>query len=747
MPTALTPKNIAGLLGLRSRDWDSGYMPEFSPAAVQNQALAPYFAQDQSGNWSFDDARYLQSNPAGNFLRSPLDFGKLTVAGSGHYGNEVAPPAGPIVDYLNERYGQQLTDYYNQQANDYQVGGGVLNNLIRYGTPQAPSGVFAVGGDSTFAYTPDALSGSIYRAMPGALQHGFDAVGASNDPYVKAYMDWFSPAYDNFWDTTYAIEDANNKAHTMQGIAAVGSVALGGGLAAYGAAGAGGTGAGGATGGGAAGGAAGAAPAAGVGGGGAAELASMSSLPGFGGVGEIGAAAGTVGGGGAAELMSLSESPGFGGVGQLGSGIEGLSPEFWDQYANSYENALAGSANQNAALAAGSSGLGERLLKKLAEQGLKTGIQQALSPSGGTRPISSLTMPTSTPTPERDVNSTVATQPMSPPSLSSLDSAITQRGARAIGFGRQRVNPETGNLEENDYNEYSYGPQTPPSEVPSRQEPKPQAPQSFDSASIPRVDAPRSSPIGAVALQAGTKLATDFLTRPYSRVEAPVFDRASELDRASNLAGQEMEAGQELSALSSHSDEMGRLGGELAAEGASNFDFSGAADIPTASADFPEWNMESSVAAAEGCFLTEAATASTGAGDDGPELQTMRQFRDQVMLTNPNGQQLVEEYYQIAPLVVQAINARPDAEQVYQSIYDQFIVPSVEAIQSGDYARALQLYSAMIAAVTPLAQEMAGLMGDVAEADDMGGLAQDAGAMMMNNAATQRATGIRAVGR
>lgn len=107
-----------------------------------------------------------------------------------------------------------------------------------------------------------------------------------------------------------------------------------------------------------------------------------------------------------------------------------------------------------------------------------------------------------------------------------------------------------------------------------------------------------------------------------------------------------------------------------------------------------------------GCFITEAVMSSGGA-DNGIELETLRGFRDNILMKTPQGQAMIAEYNAIAPVVVEAIGARPDAMQIYQQIKSQFIDPAVAAVQQGNHQQALQIYAQMIGAVTPFAAEAA----------------------------------------
>ncbi len=149
-----------------------------------------------------------------------------------------------------------------------------------------------------------------------------------------------------------------------------------------------------------------------------------------------------------------------------------------------------------------------------------------------------------------------------------------------------------------------------------------------------------------------------------------------------------------------------------------------------------------------GCFITEATMAGLGVQDDNAEpLKVLRAFRDQVLASTPQGQQMIQEYEAIAPLVVQAVQARPDAMTIFKAIYTQFIVPAVDAIKGGNYPQALQIYAAMIAAVVPFAQEAMGDMDDMGdgamaeagEVQEMQSLGDDAAMVAQNPQMAQQA--------
>lgn len=95
-----------------------------------------------------------------------------------------------------------------------------------------------------------------------------------------------------------------------------------------------------------------------------------------------------------------------------------------------------------------------------------------------------------------------------------------------------------------------------------------------------------------------------------------------------------------------------------------------------------------------GCFLTTAAVEHMGQDDDGDVLNTLRKFRDQFMLKDDSKRADVAAYYKHAPQIVEAINARPDARNVYREMYETYILPAVDAIKSGDNDKAYEAYVA-----------------------------------------------------
>ena len=85
-----------------------------------------------------------------------------------------------------------------------------------------------------------------------------------------------------------------------------------------------------------------------------------------------------------------------------------------------------------------------------------------------------------------------------------------------------------------------------------------------------------------------------------------------------------------------------------------------------------------------GCFLTSACTEARGLPDDCKELIVLRAFRDGYMKELPQGQSEICQYYHMAPGIVDKIHSLANANEIFDKIYTELVLPCVELIQHGD---------------------------------------------------------------
>ena len=95
-----------------------------------------------------------------------------------------------------------------------------------------------------------------------------------------------------------------------------------------------------------------------------------------------------------------------------------------------------------------------------------------------------------------------------------------------------------------------------------------------------------------------------------------------------------------------------------------------------------------------GCYLTTACVRVMGLPDDCLELNILRNFRDNYLMSQPLGKKAVKEYYKIAPGIVQCIDKRKDAQSIWQDTYKD-IGHAVSLILSKDFEGAFKYYKQM----------------------------------------------------
>ncbi|MDE6275049.1 MAG: hypothetical protein K2M75_00775 [Clostridia bacterium] len=96
-----------------------------------------------------------------------------------------------------------------------------------------------------------------------------------------------------------------------------------------------------------------------------------------------------------------------------------------------------------------------------------------------------------------------------------------------------------------------------------------------------------------------------------------------------------------------------------------------------------------------GCFLTSACVEYKGKPDDCKELTALRLFRDTYMKSVKNGQKLIDEYYKIAPEIVERINNSELKNTYYEYIYS-VIERCVDLLSHESNEETLKEYMTMV---------------------------------------------------
>jgi hypothetical protein len=96
------------------------------------------------------------------------------------------------------------------------------------------------------------------------------------------------------------------------------------------------------------------------------------------------------------------------------------------------------------------------------------------------------------------------------------------------------------------------------------------------------------------------------------------------------------------------------------------------------------------------CFITTTICDVLKKPDDCDELQRLRAFRDGYLMERPDGQALISDYYYRAPRLLAALGTGPRRDAALRAAYDRYLIPCLQAIERGAYARALAIYGNMV---------------------------------------------------
>ena len=99
----------------------------------------------------------------------------------------------------------------------------------------------------------------------------------------------------------------------------------------------------------------------------------------------------------------------------------------------------------------------------------------------------------------------------------------------------------------------------------------------------------------------------------------------------------------------------------------------------------------------KGCFISTVVLSALGKGDDCVELSLLRTFRDDVLLSNPEGRMLVNTYYMVSPDILERLEDRAASEPaIYVEIYHKFLRRVLDCIQEGNHEQAVDIYKHMV---------------------------------------------------
>lgn len=97
-----------------------------------------------------------------------------------------------------------------------------------------------------------------------------------------------------------------------------------------------------------------------------------------------------------------------------------------------------------------------------------------------------------------------------------------------------------------------------------------------------------------------------------------------------------------------------------------------------------------------GCYITTAICRKHKKADDCYELQMFRKFRDNWLITQPDGRQLIRKYYLLAPQIVSLIDQSQESDKIYDEINENYLMPCLNYIEKGDMENCKGHYLEMV---------------------------------------------------
>lgn len=96
------------------------------------------------------------------------------------------------------------------------------------------------------------------------------------------------------------------------------------------------------------------------------------------------------------------------------------------------------------------------------------------------------------------------------------------------------------------------------------------------------------------------------------------------------------------------------------------------------------------------CYITTAVCETFGKPDDCYELTLLRNYRDSYLQSQPDGEEVIREYYDVAPTIVKRINRQPDKKKIYRGIWETYLSPCITMIENDEKAACKELYIEMV---------------------------------------------------
>ncbi|MEG2667875.1 MAG: CFI-box-CTERM domain-containing protein [Lachnospiraceae bacterium] len=96
------------------------------------------------------------------------------------------------------------------------------------------------------------------------------------------------------------------------------------------------------------------------------------------------------------------------------------------------------------------------------------------------------------------------------------------------------------------------------------------------------------------------------------------------------------------------------------------------------------------------CYITTAVCESLHKVDDCYELTLLRDYRDEYLVYQEDGEAIIKEYYDIAPTIVKRIDQLEHSEDIYRGIWSSYLEKCVHLIEQNRFDECKDIYSNMV---------------------------------------------------
>lgn len=117
---------------------------------------------------------------------------------------------------------------------------------------------------------------------------------------------------------------------------------------------------------------------------------------------------------------------------------------------------------------------------------------------------------------------------------------------------------------------------------------------------------------------------------------------------------------------------------------------------PTDRACSSRFKYDESRNSSSGCYLTTITCEILGYEDNCATLQTLRLFRDEVLMQDEQYNNLLCEYDIVGPVIADSIRKSIKPKEISRFLFDTYIEPTKNCIQMGKFDLAVSIYTYMV---------------------------------------------------